>query len=113
MTTSSNDNLISEVVKQLVEKEQDLVKSLLQSSLQEMLEAQMDETIGVAKSKRSETRQSYRSGYYPRTLLTRVGRIQLRVPRGSQNISTYNSKFLFPEYGFRTKTIGSGHPQVI
>ena len=81
MTTSSNDNLISEVVKQLVEKQQDLLRPMIQNSLQEMLEAQMDETIGAGKSKRSGSRLGYRSGYYPRTLLTRVGRISLRVPR--------------------------------
>jgi len=30
------------------------------------------------------SRQSYRSGYYPRRLLTRVGTLELRVPQDRQ-----------------------------
>jgi len=36
---------------------------------------------GAAKGERSETRPSYRSGYYSRSLITRVGTLELRVPQ--------------------------------
>jgi putative transposase len=41
----------------------------------------MNETVGAAKSERSAERQGYRSGYYPRKLITRVGTLELRVPQ--------------------------------
>jgi transposase-like protein len=46
-----------------------------------MLEAEMEETIGAAKSERTPTRLGHRSGYYSRTLITRVGKLELRVPQ--------------------------------
>ena len=41
----------------------------------------MSETIGAEKGERTETRLSYRSGYYSRSLITRVGTLELRVPQ--------------------------------
>jgi transposase-like protein len=41
----------------------------------------MDETLGAGKWERSESRRGYRSGYYTRSLVTRVGKIELRVPQ--------------------------------
>lgn len=49
--------------------------------VQEVLEAEMDEALGAGKWERSEDRQGYRSGYYGRTLVTRVGKLELRVPQ--------------------------------
>lgn len=36
---------------------------------------------GAEKGERTEGRQGYRSGYYRRSLVTRVGKIELRVPQ--------------------------------
>jgi transposase-like protein len=41
----------------------------------------MDEALGATKGKRTPNRQGYRSGYYGRTLITRVGKLELRVPQ--------------------------------
>ena len=41
----------------------------------------MTEAIGAGKGERTETRLSYRSGYYGRSLITRVGTLELRVPQ--------------------------------
>jgi putative transposase len=41
----------------------------------------MTEAIGAEKGERTETRLSYRSGYYGRPLITRVGTLELRVPQ--------------------------------
>lgn len=57
MTTSPNDNLISEVVKELIERQEDLLRLIIQSSLQQILEAQTNETIGAAKTKSFYTYQ--------------------------------------------------------
>jgi putative transposase len=52
--------------------------------LQEVLEAEMTEALGAAKGERVEGRLGYRSGYYTRSLTTRVGKIELRVPQDRQ-----------------------------
>ena len=53
--------------------EDDAIKSLLQTLLQEVLKAEMDEALRAGKNERTSGRLGYRrSGHYPRTLVTRV-----------------------------------------
>jgi transposase-like protein len=59
----------------------DFLRPLVRSVIQEFLEAEMTATIGAEKGERVEGRLSYRSGYYPRSLVTRVGKLELRVPQ--------------------------------
>ena len=53
----------------------------LREIVQEVLEAEMDEAVGARKGERNPTRKGYRSGYYLRGVVTRVGKLELRVPR--------------------------------
>jgi hypothetical protein len=53
----------------------------VRTALQEVLEAEMTEALGAEKGERTAGRQGYRSGYYGRTLITRVGKLELRVPQ--------------------------------
>jgi putative transposase len=64
--------------------EDDSIKTLLQTMLQEVLEAEMDAALQAAKSERTSGRLGHRSGYYPRTFVTRVGKLELRVPQDRQ-----------------------------
>lgn len=59
----------------------DALRALLQSTVQEVLEAEMDEALGAGKGERTATRRGFRSGYYGRKLTTRVGTLELRVPQ--------------------------------
>jgi transposase-like protein len=68
-------------LKALVASDPDFVRTLMRSALQEVLEAEMTETVGAAKGERTEERLGYRAGYYGRTLVTRVGKLELRVPQ--------------------------------
>ena len=68
-------------VKELLARDQDFVRVALEALLQAALEAEMTEAIGAEKGERTETRLSYRSGYYGRSLITRVGTLELRVPQ--------------------------------
>jgi putative transposase len=68
-------------LKGLLERDEDFVRSAVQGLVQEALEAEMTEAIGAAKGERTEGRLSYRSGYYGRSLITRVGTLELRVPQ--------------------------------
>jgi putative transposase len=68
-------------LKGLLARDEDFVRAAVEALVQAALEAEMTEAIGAAKGERSETRLSYRSGYYSRWLITRVGRLELRVPQ--------------------------------
>jgi putative transposase len=68
-------------VKALLEADEDFVRSAVEVLVQAALEAEMSEAIGAAKGERSATRLAYRSGYYGRSLVTRVGTLELRVPQ--------------------------------
>ncbi len=49
--------------------------------VQEVLESEMTDALGAGKGERTSARIGYRSGYYTRTLVTRVGKLELRVPQ--------------------------------
>jgi putative transposase len=80
---SSVADLKAEVVGMLRE-DRDFLRSLVEEVLQQILEAEMDEALGAQKGERTPNRLGYRSGYYPRTLITRVGKLELRVPQDRQ-----------------------------
>jgi transposase-like protein len=68
-------------VKALLTEDRDFLRPLVQAVLQELLEAEMTEALGAEKGERTATRIGYRSGYYDRTLVSRVGKLELRVPQ--------------------------------
>lgn len=68
----------------MLAEEGDLLKTIIEQTVQRVLEAEMDEALQAGKSERSENRLGYRSGYYGRMLVTRVGKIELRVPQDRQ-----------------------------
>jgi transposase-like protein len=61
--------------------EDDLFKEMLRETIQQYLEAEMEEALSAGKWERTDGRRGYRSGYYTRSLVTRVGKIELRVPQ--------------------------------
>jgi len=65
----------------LVEHDRDLLKTLAEEALNQVLQAEMTEFLGAGPGERSDTRSGYRAGYYSRGLITRIGKIELRVPR--------------------------------
>jgi transposase-like protein len=68
-------------VKALLAQDEDFLRALVWTALQEVLEAEMTEALGAEKGERAAGQQGYRSGYYGRTLITRVGKLELRVPQ--------------------------------
>lgn len=81
---SARKDALKAEVKRILEEDRDLLKSIISEALQQVLEAEMDETLGAEKSERTPNRMGYRSGYYGRGLVTRVGKIELRVPQDRQ-----------------------------
>jgi putative transposase len=76
--------LTAEDLKQVLAEDGDLLKTIIEQTVQQVLEAEMDEALQAGKGERSEQRLGYRSGYDGRTLVTRVGKIELRVPQDRQ-----------------------------
>ena len=70
-----------EEVKALLAEDRDFLRPLVQGVVQELLEAEMSEALGAANGERTTARLGYRSGYYDRTLVSRVGKLELRVPQ--------------------------------
>src|SRR5258708_33033019 len=68
-------------IKAMMAEESDFLRPMVRTVIQEFLEAEMAEAVGAEKGERVEGRLSYRSGYYPRSLITRVGKLELRVPQ--------------------------------
>src|SRR5450432_1480897 len=74
----------SEEFRKALSEDRDLLKTIVEETLQQVLEGEMEETLQAGKSKRTESRLGYRAGYYNRTLITRVGKVELRVPQDRQ-----------------------------
>jgi putative transposase len=91
-------------VKGHLEQDRDFLKELLREVIEETLEQQMDETLGAQKGERTSARIGYRSGYYSRTLITRVGKLELRIPQDRQG---HFSPQLFERYQRSEKALVS------
>lgn len=59
----------------------DTVKGLLRHTIQQLLEEELTAFLNAEPYDRTEGRRGYRNGYKPRTLTTRVGRLELMVPK--------------------------------
>ena len=82
--TRSKDNAKKLNLKEVFGEQEDFLRGLIQQVVQQVLEAEMDEALGAEKGQRTPNRLGYRSGYYSRTLTTRVGKLELRVPQDRQ-----------------------------
>jgi transposase-like protein len=78
--TQLKDSHRSQEIQALV-NDQDFFKKLLQEFLQEYLETEITEFLGAAPYERVEDRKGHRNGYKPRMLKTRVGTLNLLVPK--------------------------------
>lgn len=82
--TRKKDNAERAKWKELMSEDADFLRPVVREVVQQVLEAEMDEAVRAQKSERTGERVGYRSGYYNRTLITRVGKLELRVPQDRQ-----------------------------
>jgi len=78
--TQLKDSHRSQEIQALV-NDSDFLKNLVQNFLQQYLEAEITEFLGAAPYERVEQRKGHRNGYKPRMLRTRVGTLNLLVPK--------------------------------
>jgi len=79
--TKTEGRTASTAVKEILLSNPDGLRDVIGAVMQEVLEVEMDEALGAHKGERTPERLGYRSGYYGRTLVTRVGKLELRVPQ--------------------------------
>jgi len=72
----------------------DFLRSVAEAVLQLLMESDVEGLIGAARHERSAERMNWRNGYRERALDTRLGTLQLRVPKLRQG--SYFPPFLEP-----------------
>jgi len=72
----------------------DFLRSVAESVLQIIMEADVDGVIGAGRFERSADRQTWRNGYRDRTLETRLGPLNLKIPK--PRTGSYFPGFLEP-----------------
>jgi transposase-like protein len=60
---------------------EDFLRGLVERLVQQVLEAEMTSFLGAGTYERNGERRGWRNGYKPRTLKTRVGGLELMVPK--------------------------------
>jgi transposase-like protein len=61
--------------------EEDFLRGLVERVVQQVLEAEMTSFLGAGAYERSGERRGWRNGFKPRVLKTRVGKLELLVPK--------------------------------
>ncbi len=72
----------------------DFLRAVAEAVLQILMEADVEGVIGAGRHERSAERLNYRNGYRERSLDTRLGSLQLRIPKLRQG--SYFPPFLEP-----------------
>jgi putative transposase len=72
----------------------DFLRAIAEAVLQLLMEADVESVIGAGRHERSPERLNYRNGHRARTLDTRLGPLQLRIPKLRQG--SYFPPFLEP-----------------
>jgi putative transposase len=60
---------------------EDFLRGVVERVVQQVLEAEMTSFLGADSYERKAERRGWRNGYKPRTLKTRVGELELMVPK--------------------------------
>ncbi|HUY09838.1 MAG TPA: transposase, partial [Candidatus Dormibacteraeota bacterium] len=61
--------------------DQDSLREILEHTLQALIEAEAAAAVGAQPHERTESRVGHRNGHRPRTVDTRVGRLELEIPK--------------------------------
>ena len=102
MARKSNDSELRELWQGAAAAGDDGMRRLVERVVQQVLEAEMTAFVGADSYERTGERRGYRNGYKPRTLKTRVGELELMVPKDRDG--QFQSE-LFERYGRSEKAL--------
>ncbi len=74
--------------------DEDLLRQLAETALRKLMEFEVESRVGAARHERSGERTVYRNGYRDRTLETRLGTLELAIPK--LRAGSYFPSFLEP-----------------
>ena len=100
--TQINEVNFREELQASLTSDPDFLRNILSAALQEFLESEFSAFIGAQPSQRIESRTGYRCGHYSRSLVTRIGTIDLNVPRDREGVF---STQLFDRYQRNEKAL--------
>src|SRR5215211_2433826 len=95
MAESQSMTTAEVVAKTLIDGHADFLRDAVALVARELMEAEVTEQVGAARGERSPDRATHRNGYRPRAWETRVGEIELAVPR-KRSGEPYFPSFLEP-----------------
>jgi putative transposase len=72
---------VSEALRKGEEPAEDPLRQIVRWAVQELMEAEVAAQIGAERYERTEERSTQRNGYRPRTWDTRVGSLELQIPK--------------------------------
>lgn len=81
MTREGQDNGLLSLWQEASETGEDGFRQVMQQVVQRILEEELTAFLRAAPSERTTSRRGYRNGYKPRSLKTRVGTLDLMVPK--------------------------------
>ena len=81
MARKSNDSELKQTWQAAAASGDDGMRALVQRVVQQVLEAEMTSFLAAETYERTPGRRGYRNGYKPRVLKTRVGELELLVPK--------------------------------
>jgi hypothetical protein len=93
----------------------DFLRSVAEAVLQLLMEADVEGLIGAGRHERSPERLNYRNGFRDRTLDTRLGSLQLRIPKlrqGSLDPLRGSSPFVLGAAQDQREGAGGGDPRL-
>jgi len=85
MTHQQSNNSVA-LVKQALLDDRDFLKIMVEETLQKILDNEFNSFLGASPYQRTDRRNGYRNGTYNRTVYTRVGPLELQVPRDRQGL---------------------------
>ncbi len=82
---NAKERINKETLRQPLAEDQDLLKVIVEQTVQQVGTRSGNGGGSPSRqSERTENRLGYRAGYYNRTLITRVGKLERRVPQDRQ-----------------------------
>jgi putative transposase len=81
VTRTEKSRAMAPWMQAILSSDENLLGEVLRRGLQGLMEAERDAYVSAAPFEHGEHRQALRNGYKPRTLTTRVGRLELQVPK--------------------------------
>lgn len=81
ITDQIKDTLIDEIIKGLIDQGTGGLKPVLELLFNTAMKVEREKALGASSYERTEERQGYANGYKLKELQTRMGALELKIPK--------------------------------